>query len=241
MQSGLRTVKRDWSSNEASSSSSSTAETQPPNSASVATDMSPRSKRLAAIQAGLDSVGYQSQALKTSTIINSSTASTVQMAIMNRVNSSSSSSSKRSSPDNVQQGDNTTAKKRRVLPDSFTKEEGRKDESVRVSKAPSSAKTSDTLSERTNMVKKEKPRAAEKPAPIFLSKEQVRILELVQKGQSLFYTGSAGVSVSINIFFVDDTMIGTGKSVLLREIIKTMRKRYATAPDAVAITASTGS
>jgi len=35
-------------------------------------------------------------------------------------------------------------------------------------------------------------------------------------------------------------MIGTGKSVLLREIIKALRKKYATAPDAVAVTASTG-
>lgn len=34
--------------------------------------------------------------------------------------------------------------------------------------------------------------------------------------------------------------LGTGKSVLLREIIKTMRKKYVNAPDAVAITASTG-
>lgn len=34
--------------------------------------------------------------------------------------------------------------------------------------------------------------------------------------------------------------IGTGKSVLLREIIKTLRKKYEKAQDAVAITASTG-
>jgi len=33
---------------------------------------------------------------------------------------------------------------------------------------------------------------------------------------------------------------GTGKSVLLREIIKNLRKKFATAPDAVAVTASTG-
>ena len=35
-------------------------------------------------------------------------------------------------------------------------------------------------------------------------------------------------------------LAGTGKSVLLREIIKTLRKKYTSAPDAVAITASTG-
>lgn len=33
---------------------------------------------------------------------------------------------------------------------------------------------------------------------------------------------------------------GTGKSVLLREIIKTLRKKHIKTPDAVAITASTG-
>lgn len=33
---------------------------------------------------------------------------------------------------------------------------------------------------------------------------------------------------------------GTGKSVLLREIIKTLRKIHVKTPDAVAITASTG-
>ncbi|KAI0369205.1 hypothetical protein BV20DRAFT_417843 [Pilatotrama ljubarskyi] len=66
--------------------------------------------------------------------------------------------------------------------------------------------------------------AVSKPAPVFLSQEQTHILRLVEAGQSLFYTGSAGA----------------GKSVLLREIIKTLRKRYAKSPDAVAVTASTG-
>jgi len=35
--------------------------------------------------------------------------------------------------------------------------------------------------------------------------------------------------------------LGTGKSVLLREIIKTLRKKHVKSPDAIAITASTGS
>jgi hypothetical protein len=59
---------------------------------------------------------------------------------------------------------------------------------------------------------------------ISLSQEQNCVLKLAQEGKSLFYTGSAG----------------TGKSVLLREIIKTLRKRFVSAPDAVAVTASTG-
>lgn len=63
-----------------------------------------------------------------------------------------------------------------------------------------------------------------KPAVVKLSQEQTHILNLVDQGQSVFYTGSAG----------------TGKSVLLREIIKALKKRYAKSPDAVAVTASTG-
>ena len=57
-----------------------------------------------------------------------------------------------------------------------------------------------------------------------LSQEQNYILKLAQEGKSLFYTGSAG----------------TGKSVLLREIIKALRRKYVAVPDAVAVTASTG-
>lgn len=59
---------------------------------------------------------------------------------------------------------------------------------------------------------------------VFLSNEQKHILKLVQHGSNIFYTGSAG----------------TGKSVLLREIIKTLKQKFTTALDAIAITASTG-
>lgn len=58
-----------------------------------------------------------------------------------------------------------------------------------------------------------------------LSNEQRRVVDfVVEKGQSVFFTGSAG----------------TGKSVLLREIISILRKKYSKEPDRVAITASTG-
>lgn len=50
------------------------------------------------------------------------------------------------------------------------------------------------------------------------------MLDLVLKGESIFFTGSAG----------------TGKSVLLRHIISALKRSYASRPDAVAITASTG-
>lgn len=57
--------------------------------------------------------------------------------------------------------------------------------------------------------------------PIVLSKEQEHVLALARDGVSLFFTGSAG----------------TGKSLLLRTIIKDLKR---TRPGKVAITASTG-
>ncbi|CAN9120449.1 unnamed protein product [Alternaria alternata] len=60
---------------------------------------------------------------------------------------------------------------------------------------------------------------------IFLSEEQQNVLNLVAEyKKSVFFTGSAG----------------TGKSVLLREIIAALRRKYAREPDRVAVTASTG-
>ncbi|KXT12930.1 hypothetical protein AC579_4132 [Pseudocercospora musae] len=64
-----------------------------------------------------------------------------------------------------------------------------------------------------------------RPARVFLSDEQRHVLELViEKKKSVFFTGSAG----------------TGKSVLMREIISQLRKKYQREPDRVAVTASTG-
>lgn len=63
------------------------------------------------------------------------------------------------------------------------------------------------------------------PPRVFLSEEQQQVLKLVTEDKmSVFFTGSAG----------------TGKSVLMREIITTLRKKYAKEPDRVAVTASTG-
>jgi hypothetical protein len=39
---------------------------------------------------------------------------------------------------------------------------------------------------------------------------------------------------------IADLRLGTGKSVLLREIIKSLHKKLVRMPDAVAVTASTG-
>lgn len=62
-------------------------------------------------------------------------------------------------------------------------------------------------------------------ARVCLSEEQRKVLSLVaEENKSVFFTGSAG----------------TGKSVLLREIIKTLRVKSKAQPDRVAVTASTG-
>ena len=76
-------------------------------------------------------------------------------------------------------------------------------------------------SEASNMKKK---RRAAVPK-VFLSDEQMSVLKLVaEQKKSVFFTGSAG----------------TGKSVLLREIIKALRAKYTKELDRVAVTASTG-
>ncbi|KAJ5620283.1 ATP-dependent DNA helicase PIF1 [Penicillium lagena] len=64
-----------------------------------------------------------------------------------------------------------------------------------------------------------------KIATVFLSDEQRAVREaVVDRGKSIFFTGSAG----------------TGKSVLMREIIQKLRVKYKREPDRVAVTASTG-
>ncbi|KAI6113072.1 PIF1-like helicase-domain-containing protein [Pisolithus sp. B1] len=117
------------------------------------------------------------------------------------------------------------AKKKRQLPPSFqncapTKSPYFTRPSVASEpKAPSQSRT-DSIAFSANVVSNT---TSSKPK-VVLSQEQTQILQLVEEGKSLFYTGSAG----------------TGKSVLLREIIKSLRKRYNKSPDAIAITASTG-
>lgn len=70
-----------------------------------------------------------------------------------------------------------------------------------------------------------KQQARPKIASVFLSDEQRAVLEaVVDRGKSMFFTGSAG----------------TGKSVLMREIISKLRNKYRKEPDRVAVTASTG-
>ena len=73
--------------------------------------------------------------------------------------------------------------------------------------------------------KVEKDEKQKNPAKVFLSEEQHKVLKLVtEEKKSVFFTGSAG----------------TGKSVLLRQIIRHLREFYKREPERVAVTASTG-
>lgn len=64
-----------------------------------------------------------------------------------------------------------------------------------------------------------------KAAAIALSKEQQHVREMVvERGQSVFFTGPAG----------------TGKSVLMRAIIQDLKRKHARDPERIAVTASTG-
>jgi hypothetical protein len=105
-----------------------------------------------------------------------------------------------------------------------------------------------------------------RPTKIQLSDEQTKVKDMVVKdGLNVFFTGSAGQSrpdrhhervrnptvaayiplptgrlLTYFCGLVRPRLAGTGKSVLLREIIKGLREKYRARPDAVAVTASTG-
>ena len=77
----------------------------------------------------------------------------------------------------------------------------------------------------TALRKSAKDRGRPTVAKLLLSHEQKHVLDLVVNQQkSIFFTGSAG----------------TGKSVLLRQIIQELRKKFIREPDRLAVTASTG-
>jgi ATP-dependent exoDNAse (exonuclease V) alpha subunit len=84
---------------------------------------------------------------------------------------------------------------------------------------------------------------------VFLSTEQQQVVGMVvTQGKSVFFTGSAGKlhrKMTRTLHIKRELkhlpiMTGTGKSVLLREIIAQFRRKYAGKEDSIAVTASTG-
>ena len=179
LQSGLKTMTRNWSENTPTVSSSrpGTSHTSSAPAKPIANVSDARARRMAAIQAALDEMSETSQALKSSKIANMDAGS------------------KRSSDGLDSSG---APKKKRVLPGSFSEAPSSSATTSSVSsangkpssKSGSSAVTSQVMS--ISRKSKAERKATDKPAPIFLSKEQQRVLQLVENGESLFYTGSAG-------------------------------------------------
>ncbi|THH32533.1 hypothetical protein EUX98_g1662 [Antrodiella citrinella] len=194
--SGLRSIKRDFSSSSLASSSQDNTDTVQAPKRVFKRTASGLEQRLKDIQAGLDSQKLSQPSAPTSA---SQSAASV--------------SQKRPPPSNE-----APAAKRRQLPSSWT-------ESI-TPQASIQSRSTATFQKPTKRAPSNERLApsSSKPKGVFLSDEQTHILKLVEGGQSVFYTGSAG----------------TGKSVLLREIIKSLRKSHSKSLDAIAITASTG-
>jgi hypothetical protein len=97
-------------------------------------------------------------------------------------------------------------------------------------------KTEDTA---INKQEKNKLVGDRKPlAQVFLSQEQLSVRKLVvEDKRSVFFTGSAG---TLSLYSDGSLTAGTGKSVLLREIITALKTSHSRNPEAVAVTASTG-
>lgn len=212
VRSGLGTVKRDWSANKPQNT-----ELDDPDS-DVISGWSPSPPSTAASRSSKSRLdGLQAS-------LNSSIASSEEL-----LSSSQSSQKRAAEPSNLRY---QPPAKKRALPASFFG--GPPMKTKPLSRAASLSSRS--FGAPVNTKQKPSPLITRGPSqstlktsskllgPISLSQEQNYILKLAQEGKSLFYTGSAG----------------TGKSVLLREIIKTLRKKFVTVPDAVAVTASTG-
>ncbi|KAM7222376.1 PIF1-like helicase domain containing protein [Rhypophila decipiens] len=96
-----------------------------------------------------------------------------------------------------------------------------KEQKRQLKRASSANKAEASAADMQNAMKS----TAVKKAPISLSAEQEHVKKLVvEKGQSVFFTGPAG----------------TGKSVLMRAIIADLKRRHVRDPERVAVTASTG-
>ena len=100
----------------------------------------------------------------------------------------------------------------------------------------------------------------EKVLDVVLSDEQVKVMRMVvEEGKNVFFTGSAGtpsvffsllVPFFLHCFFIScqrvwvnsdaSALVGTGKSLLLKAIITALKKKHASKPEVVSVTASTG-
>ena len=230
VQSGLGTVKRDWSANKPQAAESS----KPDSSLRLGWSLlSPPSKPDPSLHLGWSLLSHPR---KSASLSPKSRLTDLQTSLSDRIASSEELLfSSRSSQKRVAEPSDFLSRppaKKRILPASFAA--GPQPTTKRISRTTSlNSKSSGSFTNSKQKVPSSSTRVPSRSTPGFpskssasisLSQEQNYILKLAQEGKSLFYTGSAG----------------TGKSVLLREIIKALRKKYVSIPDAVAVTASTG-
>ncbi|EAU90478.2 DNA repair and recombination protein pif1 [Coprinopsis cinerea okayama7 len=209
--SGLGSVKRDWSQSSLPASSQEVPipwEPSPPRQQPQKRPMTDAEKRLANIQAALQSV----QSNKPPAPLQTSEAANRRPKRPSLEDADAPPSKKRQLPASWAQSNSGFGKDSIAAPQT----------SGRSSKPPSSKGRVITPSSSGSSIFNNNSKKG--VAAVFLSQEQLHILKLVQEGHSVFYTGSAG----------------TGKSVLLREIIKVLNDKYKRGSGAVAITASTG-
>lgn len=175
--SGLRTVKRDFSSNSVGSSQTSNS-TESSRQATLST----QEMRLKMIQDALNGVP-------------AATDKKSPFSAPNRTHTAATNSRtaglKRPSQDDIE-----SSAKRRQLPSSWDKGQDRYSQSSSIASYSStralSASASVNSASTTTISISSTTRSSAKPAGVFLSQEQTHILKLVESGQSLFYTGSAG-------------------------------------------------
>ncbi|KAF8647713.1 hypothetical protein AX16_006549 [Volvariella volvacea WC 439] len=207
-QSGLKSVKRNWSTAGGASQEMYCPPAPLSQQSPITTPLTAQEQRLKIIQAALS--GNKSEP--------------AQIAKSQPLSESRLINKRPSDPTEPP----TVTKKARKMPSSWKDEDALSKPTAYVSKSkqatastkPIRPPSSSSVSSSTSVG----PGKKQKLAKVFLSQEQMHILQLAQEGSNVFYTGSAG----------------TGKSVLLREIIKTLRNKYVKHPDAVAVTASTG-
>lgn len=168
--SGLRTVKRDFSSNTMTSS----IQSNDSGGSSRQQKLSAQELRLKLIQDALN--GVSSSGEKKNPFSGSSTAGSS--------GTSSTIGLKRAAPEDSQPG----SKKRR-LPSSW---DSKKDIASYSSTRALYVSTSVNGASKSTLSVPSSTGSSAKAAPVFLSQEQTHILKLVDNGESLFYTGSAG-------------------------------------------------
>jgi len=179
--SGLRSIKRDWSESQSQSQSTASQDSEidwPPSP-----ERPPRPK---------PSTGYENARLARIQAVLASNTESSQIALTSSSSSSSSSVPRKRLSDSDSHSAGPASKKR-VLPSGWDRTGDIKQEPKQAFKSASSTAASSfasaSIAPQTYVPESE---ATANVARIFLSNEQQQILKLVEDGNNVFFTGSAG-------------------------------------------------